>query len=170
MASSCNAIMPGHCSCCDASTEIQLWDSSWSTSCNNIICSNFFHAPVPGTWPWPFCSMQVEMTTGATIHTTEGLKMTVTRRPNPPATPSLEVRTLIVEPDLIATPRADAPASVGWCASKQQALAVRVQVTIQNNKWSYVILNESFKSPSYGSLNGAGTSFRMLVGEGQSIY
>lgn len=31
------------------------------------------------------------MTTGATIHTTEGLKMTVTRRIKPPIVPTLEM-------------------------------------------------------------------------------
>lgn len=36
----------------------------------------------------------VEMTTGATIHTTEGLKMTVTRRIKPPIVPTLEMLTL----------------------------------------------------------------------------
>ncbi|XP_031503409.1 protein LUTEIN DEFICIENT 5, chloroplastic [Nymphaea colorata] len=55
----------------------------------------------------------VEMTTGATIHTTEGLKMTVTRRPKPPVIPSLELRTLTVGPDLTEMPRPDKPASVG---------------------------------------------------------
>ncbi|KAJ1281637.1 hypothetical protein BS78_04G320900 [Paspalum vaginatum] len=34
----------------------------------------------------------VEMTTGATIHTTEGLKMTVTRRTRPPVIPNLEMK------------------------------------------------------------------------------
>ncbi|KAF3320363.1 protein LUTEIN DEFICIENT 5 [Carex littledalei] len=34
----------------------------------------------------------VEMTTGATIHTTEGLKMTVTRRTRPPIIPNLETK------------------------------------------------------------------------------
>ncbi|KAF3335461.1 protein LUTEIN DEFICIENT 5 [Carex littledalei] len=34
----------------------------------------------------------VEMTTGATIHTTEGLKMTVTRRTMPPIIPNLETK------------------------------------------------------------------------------
>lgn len=34
--------------------------------------------------------LQVGMTTGATIHTTEGLKMTVTRRTRPPIMPKLE--------------------------------------------------------------------------------
>lgn len=32
------------------------------------------------------------MTTGATIHTTEGLKMTVTRRTKPPVIPNLEMK------------------------------------------------------------------------------
>ncbi|GMY14074.1 protein LUTEIN DEFICIENT 5, chloroplastic [Fagus crenata] len=36
----------------------------------------------------------VEMTTGATIHTTKGLKMTVTRRIKPPIVPTLEMPTL----------------------------------------------------------------------------
>uniref|UniRef100_A0A5B7BTE9 Uncharacterized protein n=1 Tax=Davidia involucrata TaxID=16924 RepID=A0A5B7BTE9_DAVIN len=39
----------------------------------------------------------VEMTTGATIHTTEGLKMTVTRRTKPPIMPTLEVPILKVD-------------------------------------------------------------------------
>lgn len=34
------------------------------------------------------------MTTGATIHTTEGLKMTVTRRTKPPVLPTLEMPAL----------------------------------------------------------------------------
>ncbi|CAN6239036.1 unnamed protein product [Urochloa humidicola] len=34
----------------------------------------------------------VDMTTGATIHTTEGLKMTVTRRTKPPVIPNLEMK------------------------------------------------------------------------------
>lgn len=34
--------------------------------------------------------MQVGMTTGATIHTTEGLQMTVTRRIKPPIMPVLK--------------------------------------------------------------------------------
>lgn len=38
--------------------------------------------------------VQVEMTTGATIHTTAGLKMTVTRRVKPPIVPALEMPTL----------------------------------------------------------------------------
>lgn len=32
------------------------------------------------------------MTTGATIHTTKGLKMTVTRRTKPPVIPNLEMK------------------------------------------------------------------------------
>uniref|UniRef100_A0A0D9VMQ0 Cytochrome P450 n=1 Tax=Leersia perrieri TaxID=77586 RepID=A0A0D9VMQ0_9ORYZ len=36
----------------------------------------------------------VEMTTGATIHTTEGLKMTVTRRTKPPVIPNLEMKVI----------------------------------------------------------------------------
>ncbi|KAK3415901.1 hypothetical protein EUGRSUZ_H01373 [Eucalyptus grandis] len=39
----------------------------------------------------------VKMTTGATIHTTEGLKMTVTRRLQPPIVPTLEMPLLQVE-------------------------------------------------------------------------
>ncbi|ONK79512.1 uncharacterized protein A4U43_C01F7110 [Asparagus officinalis] len=37
----------------------------------------------------------VEMTTGATIHTTEGLKMTVTRRTRPPVIPTLEAKEVL---------------------------------------------------------------------------
>lgn len=37
------------------------------------------------------------MTTGATIHTTEGLNMTVTRRTRPPVVPNLEMATLEVD-------------------------------------------------------------------------
>jgi protein required for attachment to host cells len=37
----------------------------------------------------------VEMTTGATIHTTEGLKMTVTRQNKHPIFPNLETKNLI---------------------------------------------------------------------------
>ncbi|KAK4366443.1 hypothetical protein RND71_014323 [Anisodus tanguticus] len=39
----------------------------------------------------------VKMTTGATIHTTEGLNMTVTRRTRPPVVPKLEMATLEVK-------------------------------------------------------------------------
>lgn len=39
--------------------------------------------------------MQVKMTTGATIHTTEGLKMTVTRRIKPSTVPSLKMSTVL---------------------------------------------------------------------------
>ncbi|XVE62209.1 hypothetical protein DITRI_Ditri06bG0100300 [Diplodiscus trichospermus] len=39
----------------------------------------------------------VEMTTGATIHTTEGLKMTVTRRMKPPIIPELDMQRLKME-------------------------------------------------------------------------
>lgn len=54
--------------------------------------------------------MQVEMTTGATIHTTEGLRMTVTRRARPPIIPELGVRVVNVtgdpevNPPLVAGP------------------------------------------------------------------
>ncbi|CAL2269737.1 unnamed protein product [Prunus armeniaca] len=40
---------------------------------------------------------EVKMTTGATIHTTEGLKMTVTRRIKPPIVPTLEMPTFEVD-------------------------------------------------------------------------
>lgn len=39
----------------------------------------------------------VKMTTGATIHTTEGLKMTVTQRTRPPVVPKLEMATFEVD-------------------------------------------------------------------------
>lgn len=39
------------------------------------------------------------MTTGATIHTTEGLKMTVTRRTMPPIIPNLGTKILRVDGD-----------------------------------------------------------------------
>ncbi|XP_028770640.1 protein LUTEIN DEFICIENT 5, chloroplastic-like [Neltuma alba] len=42
----------------------------------------------------------VEMTTGATIHTTEGLKMTVTRRMKPPIVPSLPMSSFDANPSL----------------------------------------------------------------------
>jgi len=35
------------------------------------------------------------MTTGATIHTTQGLKMTVTRRTRPPVIPTLEAKKVL---------------------------------------------------------------------------
>ena len=38
--------------------------------------------------------VQVKMTTGATIHTTDGLKMTVSRRVRPPIVPTLEMPAL----------------------------------------------------------------------------
>uniref|UniRef100_A0A0D3FC41 Cytochrome P450 n=1 Tax=Oryza barthii TaxID=65489 RepID=A0A0D3FC41_9ORYZ len=41
----------------------------------------------------------VEMTTGATIHTTEGLKMTVTRRTKPPVIPNLEMKVISDSPE-----------------------------------------------------------------------
>lgn len=37
------------------------------------------------------------MTTGATIHTTQGLNMTVTRRIQPPIVPSLQMSTVEVD-------------------------------------------------------------------------
>jgi beta-ring hydroxylase len=42
----------------------------------------------------------VVMTTGATIHTTQGLNMTVTRRTKPPIVPSLQISTLEVDPSI----------------------------------------------------------------------
>ncbi|KAL1322405.1 hypothetical protein HN51_067401 [Arachis hypogaea] len=42
----------------------------------------------------------VEMTTGATIHTTQGLKMTVTRRIKPPIVPSLQMSTKEIDPSM----------------------------------------------------------------------
>ncbi|CAJ2633385.1 unnamed protein product [Trifolium pratense] len=42
----------------------------------------------------------VVMTTGATIHTTQGLNMTVTRRTKPPIVPSLQMSTLEVDPSI----------------------------------------------------------------------
>ncbi|KAF7805260.1 protein LUTEIN DEFICIENT 5, chloroplastic [Senna tora] len=42
----------------------------------------------------------VEMTTGATIHTTQGLKMTVTRRMKPPVVPSLQMANFEVDSSL----------------------------------------------------------------------
>lgn len=53
----------------------------------------------------------VKMTTGATIHTTEGLKMTVTRRTRPPVTPKLEMATLEVDINSVSSGRAEAEAS-----------------------------------------------------------
>lgn len=47
------------------------------------------------------------MTTGATIHTTEGLLMTVTRRPQPPIIPKLETCTQIVNGDETVTLQED---------------------------------------------------------------
>lgn len=47
----------------------------------------------------PLYRMQVEMTTGATIHTTQGLKMTVTRRTQPPIIPNLEAKVVIFDSD-----------------------------------------------------------------------
>ncbi|KAF8402049.1 hypothetical protein HHK36_013001 [Tetracentron sinense] len=58
----------------------------------------------------------VEMTTGATIHTTEGLKMTVTRRTKPPIIPKLEMPALKVDGDSSIT--------------KQQSPAVTASVSI----------------------------------------
>lgn len=39
------------------------------------------------------------MTTGATIHTTQGLKMTVTRRIQPPIIPNLEAKVVTFDSD-----------------------------------------------------------------------
>lgn len=46
---------------------------------------------------YPRTCVQVNMTTGATIHTTEGLNMTVTRRLQPPIIPTIEMPLLKVE-------------------------------------------------------------------------
>lgn len=51
------------------------------------------------------------MTTGATIHTTEGLKMTVTQRTRPPVMPKLETATLEVDVNSASSQRAEAEAS-----------------------------------------------------------
>ncbi|XP_015159227.1 protein LUTEIN DEFICIENT 5, chloroplastic isoform X2 [Solanum tuberosum] len=53
----------------------------------------------------------VKMTTGATIHTTEGLKMTVTRRTRPPIVPKLEMASLEVDVNSVSSERAKAEAS-----------------------------------------------------------
>lgn len=53
----------------------------------------------------------VKMTTGATIHTTEGLKMTITRRTRPPIVPKLEMATLEVDANSVSSQRAEAEAS-----------------------------------------------------------
>jgi len=45
------------------------------------------------------------MTTGATIHTTEGLKMTVTRRMKPPIVPALDMP--VLKMDSMSLPQAD---------------------------------------------------------------
>ncbi|MED6111115.1 hypothetical protein PIB30_049558 [Stylosanthes scabra] len=42
----------------------------------------------------------VVMTTGATIHTTQGLKMTVTGRTKPPIVPSLQMSTMEIDPSM----------------------------------------------------------------------
>lgn len=41
------------------------------------------------------------MTTGATIHTTDGLKMTVTRRMKPPIIPSLEMPAMVLDSPVV---------------------------------------------------------------------
>lgn len=53
----------------------------------------------------------VKMTTGATIHTTEGLKMIVTRRTRPPIVPKLEMATLEVDANSVSSQRSVAEAS-----------------------------------------------------------
>eukprot|EP00262_Sarcandra_glabra_P004107 TRINITY_DN150_c0_g1_i1.p1 TRINITY_DN150_c0_g1~~TRINITY_DN150_c0_g1_i1.p1 ORF type:complete len:568 (+),score=95.28 TRINITY_DN150_c0_g1_i1:196-1899(+) len=55
----------------------------------------------------------VEMTTGATIHTTEGLKMTVTRRTKPPIIPTLDKKMLIVDGDSPLNSRTTVSVPVG---------------------------------------------------------
>ncbi|XP_027188492.1 protein LUTEIN DEFICIENT 5, chloroplastic isoform X2 [Cicer arietinum] len=47
-----------------------------------------------------FASYEVVMTTGATIHTTQGLNMTVTHRIKPPIVPSLQMSTLEADPSM----------------------------------------------------------------------
>lgn len=47
------------------------------------------------------------MTTGATIHTTEGLNMTVTRRMQPPIVPTLETQNLGNVESSVNIPEAD---------------------------------------------------------------
>ncbi|KAM2052449.1 hypothetical protein FF2_033393 [Malus domestica] len=49
---------------------------------------------------------EVKMTTGATIHTTEGLKMTVTRRIKPPIVPTLEMPSFEVDTP-VGVPKGD---------------------------------------------------------------
>lgn len=51
-------------------------------------------------------SEQVKMTTGATIHTTEGLKMTVSRRIKPPIVPTLEMPAFEVDTP-VGVPKGD---------------------------------------------------------------
>ncbi|XP_055834619.1 protein LUTEIN DEFICIENT 5, chloroplastic [Solanum dulcamara] len=53
----------------------------------------------------------VKMTTGATIHTTEGLKMTVTQRTKPLVMPKLETATLEVDVNSASSQRAETEAS-----------------------------------------------------------
>lgn len=56
------------------------------------------------------------MTTGATIHTTEGLHMTVTRRTKPPIIPKLDMEMQTVDSDApVNSSPAAAAASIGIC-------------------------------------------------------
>ncbi|KAG9447638.1 hypothetical protein H6P81_013766 [Aristolochia fimbriata] len=62
----------------------------------------------------------VNMTTGATIHTTEGLKMTVTRRTKPPIIPKLKMTTVIVDGGASSQPSSSLPVAVGSSEGEQQ--------------------------------------------------
>ncbi|KAK1290322.1 hypothetical protein QJS10_CPB18g01787 [Acorus calamus] len=55
----------------------------------------------------------VGMTTGATIHTTEGIKMTITRRTRPPIIPTLETKTVVVDGDRTLSSSAAGAAASG---------------------------------------------------------
>ncbi|XP_068664568.1 protein LUTEIN DEFICIENT 5, chloroplastic-like [Aristolochia californica] len=62
----------------------------------------------------------VNMTTGATIHTTEGLNMTVTRRTKPPIIPKLEMTTVIVDGKISPQPSSSLAAAVSASEGEQQ--------------------------------------------------
>ncbi|XP_068664494.1 protein LUTEIN DEFICIENT 5, chloroplastic-like isoform X2 [Aristolochia californica] len=61
----------------------------------------------------------VNMTTGATIHTTEGLKMTVTRRTKPPIIPKLDMTIVIVDGKTSPQPSSPFAAAVGASEGEQ---------------------------------------------------
>lgn len=71
------------------------------------------------------------MTTGATIHTTEGLKMTVTRRTKPPVIPNLEMKVISDSPENMST-TTSMPVSAASIASGEdqqgQVSATRIWV------------------------------------------